>query len=687
MNPILQKLRRQKGCINDVLWAVYWFLSIFYMECMLQWSTSGVLGSGVGRMAAFTLVYACLLTLLTGFLSERAHFWVSLLLSVAMTILYESQMFYRLIFGTFYPVSAMVMGRNAIAVFWRETLSTMLNYWNWLLGLLVPLVVLILLRVFGKKKLFSRGGWLLPAGMLLVSLLLQVTAVQIMKVSDEGIYSDYAYYTSDRIATDGNVPRFGLLTTFRLELLGSGRVEEEEDNQTEYYIPETTENRQEESTSAGTIPDEEEPEPKYNVLDIDFDALNELTEDEQLLALNAYCANLTGTNQNAYTGMLSDYNLIVICAESFSTAAIDPQLTPTLYRLANEGIVFNNYYNSFPNTTTDGEYTLCQGLFPDSNRGKAASSMYASRESYLPFTLGNAFSSQRGITCYGYHNYEGYYYGRDESHPNMGYTMKFAGDGMEFSNAWPASDLEMMEQSVDDYISADTQFHAYYMTFSGHYQYNTVTNRIAAMNYDMVADLDYSEAAKCYLSCNLELEKALSYLMERLEEAGIADKTAIVMSGDHFPYGLSNQQYSELVGYEIDTFSKYKSTLIFWVGGLEEPIVVDEYCCNADVLPTILNLWGLSYDSRMLAGTDVFSDGQHMAILADQSFLTDKVWVNAATAEITYLVEESELPEGYVENLARLVETKFDVSADILNTAYYNFVFKQENLDINWNCW
>ena len=171
--------------------------------------------------------------------------------------------------------------------------------------------------------------------------------------------------------------------------------------------------------------------------------------------------------------------------------------------------------------------------------------------------------------------------------------------------------------------------------------------------------------------------------MQRLEEAGVADKTAIVLAGDHFPYGLTDAQYSELIGYEIDQFSKYKSTLIFWVGGLEENIVVDEYCCNIDVLPTILNLWGFDYDSRMLVGTDVFSDGEHAAILIDKSFYTDKVWLNASSGEIKYLVPEESLPAGYIDNMIQSIKTKFTISTDILTTAYYNYAFEKGKVWVN----
>ena len=100
--------------------------------------------------------------------------------------------------------------------------------------------------------------------------------------------------------------------------------------------------------------------------------------------------------------------------------------------------------------------------------------------------------------------------------------MKFARRGMSFTTSWPASDLEMMEQSVDDYIGME-QFHAYYMTFSGHYKYDTSLNPMAKRNWDAVKDLEgYSNPVKAYLACNIELEKAMAYLMQRLEEQGIA---------------------------------------------------------------------------------------------------------------------------------------------------------------------
>lgn len=649
--------------------AAYWIFALLYWEGLLHKAVFGSFEAERLYAVGFSVSIGLMLTLAVSFL-KKGRFAVNVLLSLVLAVFYGSQLVYRFIFGTLYSAAMAAQGGEAMTSFWRELLSTMGEKWLWLACLFVPLAALWMMKGLLREPVDARVRLVLLA---LVLAVFGTTRYAIASGGD-GMFSDESYYTSGEIATDQTARRFGLLTTLRLELTRNQR----EPEQAEYYIPAATEPETAEET---------QKEYGANILEIDWDALNAGTEDEKLLAINSYCAQLAGTKKNDYTGMLSGYNLVVMCAESFDTGAIQPEITPNLYRLSREGILFENYYNSFPNTTTDGEYALLQGLYPDTGRSKAVSSLYASRDSYLPFTLGNAFRQQRGIECWGYHNYDGGYYGRNESHPNMGYTMRFSGDGMSFTTTWPASDLEMMEQSVDDYIGQE-QFHAYYMTFSGHYKYDTKTNALAKRNFDAVKDLPYDNTTKAYLSCNIELDKAVGYLMERLEQAGVADRTAIVIAGDHFPYGLSDQQYASLVGQDLDGLSKFKSSLIFWVGGLEEPIVVEDYCCNVDILPTILNLWGLDYDSRMLAGTDVFSDGTHVAVLMDKSWLTDKVWFQAGSGKITYLVEESELPEGYVDGINRLVATRFSISADILNTAYYNYVFGKEPVKVDrlgWN--
>jgi len=672
LNPIDSQVSQPQSKSWTLLWnAIFWVVTLIYLETVLHTVIFHSISLRYGYLIGFTAVIGLAVSAILTWLPRRVAANLSTILTVIFCVLYASQIVYYFIFGSMYALSMVSLGGGAVTSFWKETLLTIGEHLPAMVFTMLPIPAVCLARKY-VGWIFEPNRTAAHFGVIAGVVVLQILLMLALRIGGTGFYTVYSYYHGNDATTDQTADCFGLLTTFRLEFQHMFR----EESDTGYFL----EQEQPKETAAPVT------DYGYNVLDIDFDALSEMTEDEKLKSLNAYCASLSGTRKNEYTGMLSDYNLIVLCAESFSTAAIDPDLTPTLYKMAHEGIVFNNYYNTYPNTTTDGEYSLCQGLLPDKTRGKTASSFYASRNSYLPMCLGNMFLEQRGIQCYGYHNYYGSYYGRYLSHPNMGYTMKFAGQGMTFTTSWPASDLEMMEQSLPDYLSQD-QFHAYYMTFSGHYKYDTAVNPMAVRNYDAVKDLPYSNPSKCYLSCNLELEKAMAYLMEQLEAAGVADRTAIVLAGDHFPYGLTYDQYDELIGHQTDYFERYKDTLIFWVGGLEEPIEVDEYCCNIDILPTILNLWGFDYDSRLLAGTDVFSDSPHMAILIDQSFLTDQVWFDSNTNTATYLVDESELPAGYLDNLIKTVKNRFAISTDILNTAYYNFVFQQDSVRVDTSGW
>ena len=693
MKQIIQKsfldqLRNKEARTAVATNFAWWFGILLYLELLLHGAAFGIPNVGFFLVMAFNLAFAGILTLCTAWIPQKLRFAVLLSFTIFWTLLYSSQMVYYFVFGSLYTVSQMQQGGAAIASFWKEMLLVMGKNWQWLVPLLLPGICMTVLRK-RLPMLRLRANGLLCVLVLGAILICQGIAVFCVQIGGTDYFSNHYFYNSESATMDQTTQRFGLLTAFRLDLQGQRKIEKPDSEDLSYYVPEaTTTNQQatepEETIAQSTGSDEQlqetapaESQNPYNTLDIDFELLNNMTDDPKIQGINRYLASLPGTKKNDYTGMLKDYNLIVLCAEAFSSGAIHKELTPTLYKLAHEGLVFQNYFTTFPNNTTDGEYTFCMGLYPDMSRGKTVGSFYASRNSYLPYCLGNMFQAQRGIKSYGYHNYLGEYYGRDESHPNMGYDMQFAGAGMEFTDSWPASDLEMMMQSVDDYIRADQQFHAYYMTFSGHLAYDIQTNPIAARNWDLVKDLPYCYEAKCYLSCNIELDKALAYLLQRLEEAGVADKTAIVLAADHHPYGLNDDQYSNLMGENIVKFTKFRSNLLFWVGGLEEPIVVEEYCSTADILPTILNLWGFAYDSRMLAGTDVFSDGLHVAVLKGKSFFTDKVWVNAEHGIIQYLVDKSELPPGYVDEIMRLIETKYALSADILNTAYYNFVFEK----------
>ena len=633
-----------------------------YVELCLHLCVYRSLDRRAVYLVLFGLLGGTVCTLLTTHLPKIARQIVGVLLVAVQVLFAEVQLMYHAIFGNFMPISQVSMGGNVITNFDSQILYSIGKNIAPILLLLVPLIVTILCLALRKLRVLTvRLKWRQALATLGILLTLLLATTGIMYAGRDKSFSVYKTFTNVNTSTDSSYKSVGMLATTVQELRymvfgSSGSV---------IITP----------SSLGTDTRRLYSSNSYNVIEsIDFAKLAESADNIMCRTTDEYLAQVVPTRKNNYTGLLQDYNLITICAESFCPWFISEELTPTLYKLSHTGIIFDNYYGTFQSVTTNGEYTMCMGLYPDMSRTKTDSSFNVAGTNYLPFCLGNALK-EKGYQTWGYHDYIGDFYNRNITHANMGYTFKAADSGLDIKIDWPSSDLEMMEASVDDYLSSREPFHAYYMTFSGHYQYNW-DNAMSAKNHDAVKDLPYSEPVKAYIACNLELENALTYLMDRLEQAGVADKTCIVLTNDHYPYGLTEEEYNELAGQEMDlTFEKYRNSFICYVPGLSENIVVDEYCSTADILPTLLNLFGVDYDSRLLAGTDVLSNGIHMAVLSDKSFLTKTFRYDAGTETVIPADESIVISDEQLEAYRLYVDNKFQMSSNIVNSDYYAHVF------------
>ena len=155
------------------------------------------------------------------------------------------------------------------------------------------------------------------------------------------IYSSYNLYFNTQ-APVLSAKKFGLLTTMGIDL-----------NRTIFGFNEkaveiTIDNQKSNSATE---------EVEYNNLDIDFESLIANETNSTIVSMHKYFDSLEGTKKNDYTGMFEGKNVVFFLAESLDPIAIDPVLTPTLYKLANGGFNFTNYYSpKYPMSTADGEF-------------------------------------------------------------------------------------------------------------------------------------------------------------------------------------------------------------------------------------------------------------------------------------------------------------------------------------------
>ena len=340
--------------------------------------------------------------------------------------------------------------------------------------------------------------------------------------------------------------------------------------------------------------------------------------------------------------------------------------------MTTEGIHFTEYYQPVWGAgTTGGEFTNVVGLMPN-----GGSCMMEATQQELFLTMGNQLQ-KLGYSSAAYHNNDYMFYSRHETHELLGDDVFIGyGNGIEegVTKQWPQSDEEMFRYTIPQHLDSE-RFSLYYMTVSGHSNYYVEGNAMAKKHYDKVADLPYSEEVKGYIAANLDLEAAMAYLIEELEAKGIADDTVVVIAADHYPYGLDYGSLTELFGADASNrFIRDRNQLIIWSGCLEDQdIVVDTPVYSLDILPTLSNLFGVEYDSRLLPGRDVLSDTEPLVFWTDYSWKTDKGTYDSSTYTFTPN-EGVEVEEGYVDSIAAKVRNIITYSRAVQQNDYFNYV-------------
>ncbi len=415
-------------------------------------------------------------------------------------------------------------------------------------------------------------------------------------------------------------------------------------------------------------------EVKYNTTDIDFEALNAKTDNKTLQSMNNYFSSLTGSNQNEYTGYFEGKNLVLVMAESFTHVAISESITPTLYKLTNEGFIFENFYSPVILSTIGGEFQELTGLYPNIN---LLSSVWRKGTNYFPYGHANIFESL-GYQTYAYHNNQYNFQNRDKYLSSLGFdNYKGCFNGLEKDincYQWPQSDQEMVLATTSDYLNQEQPFMTYYVTVSGHMAY-TWGNAMSKKHQDVVEDLEYSEEVKAYIATQVELDRALESLIEELEKSGELKDTVIALVSDHYPYDLSLDQINEMSTYQRDGVVELnRNAFIMWNSEME-PIKIDKVGSQIDVLPTILNLFNAEYDSRLIIGQDILSNEPGLAIFSNNSWVSD--YGTYFSASNKFVPKEGiEVPENYVNDMNSIVRNKILMSKYIIEYDYYDFALK-----------
>lgn len=623
---------------------IYYTFLIIYLELIYKgFVLHNLLSLNTLRIMLFSLSFICFSSLITSLFSIKINKILSIILSSFITLIFISQYVYFKFYHSIYSIFSVLKGTEQVFGGFFSSIIIMIK--NNIFVILIMLIPLVLFIIF-KNKIFNFNKIKRNNIIYLISFFILVSFKFIYITLDKNeLYSlNKLYYKTH--APMIMINKTGLLSMEVMDL--------------ERFIFGFDEKFDNKNLSSQIIIEDND---NYNITNIDFDKLISEETNEDIISLHEYFKSVKPTNKNKYTGMFKGKNLIYITAESFDSIAIDKNLTPTLYKLVNNGFIFKNYYQPlYTVSTSDGEYMLMNSLIPK----EGVWSFYESSFIKMPYGLGNVFNSLDYDVVNAYHDHTYKFYDRNLSHPNLGFKYTGCGNGLEKlmnCKSWPESDLEMINATIDDYINSDN-FMIYYMTVSGHLDYSFKSNDMSSKNKEYVKDLPYSKEVKAYLSANIELEKAMTKLINSLEENGKLDDTVIVISPDHFPYGLTLDEMNEISKTNRkDKFENYHTSLIVYNSEMEENVIVDKYVSSIDVLPTIYNLFGIEYDSRLLMGKDALSDSNGLVILSDRSWINEKASYNSITDEFKKI---ENVTNDYLTKTNNDIYNRFTVSSMLL---------------------
>ncbi len=639
-----------KSKFKIILW---WSFLIIYLEIIYKFFImKDLLTTNTFSVVLFSIPWIIIFTIITSIFNEKVNKILTIVFSFLIILITLAQIVYYNFYNSMFSFLSLTTGTGQVMQFYVMIASVIARIWYIFAIILIPYILFLIF----KNKLFDfkKNNLKFLISYLLIFILSFLGIVLVISKNNEGFYS------LKRLIFKTHAPMLTIDKTglFTMEMIDIERYIFGFNE--EIYSEQINVNNEEEKVPEAKI--------EYNTTDIDFDKLINDETDDKIKSMHVYFKNTVPSNKNEYTGMFKDKNLIFITAEAFDTIAIDEKLTPTLYKIANNSFIFKNYYQPlYPVSTSDGEYMNLNSLIPK----EGVWSFKQTSKISMPYGIGNMFNKE-GYVSYGFHNHNYNYYDRQKSHKNIGLKYYGCGNGLEKKmncKHWPNSDKEMIDATTSYYIDKD-KFMTYYMTVSGHLNYNFSGNNMAYRNKNKVKNLKYSTAIKAYLATQIELDKSIEKLLQVLEEKGKLNDTLIVIAPDHYPYGLTTKQMNEISTIDRnDKFEKFHTTLIMYNPNIEKT-VVDKVISSLDILPTIYNLYGLTFDSRLLMGRDIFSNNEHIVILSDRSWITDKGKYNSVTKEFTSTTNE-EIEEDYIDRINMIVNQRYGMSSLIIDNNYY----------------
>ena len=391
------------------------------------------------------------------------------------------------------------------------------------------------------------------------------------------------------------------------------------------------------------------------------------TDNEEELSFleEVYNTEIT-REEDSYTGLLKDKNLILLQLEGVDDWLLNEEDTPNLYRLMNNSINFTNHYSYYNGggSTFNSEFAVNTGFITPLSYTQNA---YSFSKNDFPYTLAKLFKSQ-GYTVNAFHMNTSEFYSRGTNYKNWGYDNYYGlVDMYDYKNKEYELDREMiLNEDFSNKMFENEKFVDYIITYSSHLPFTTekgVCKKLVTM--DTLESLGVEELPKDFVLPTLSEEECarrqvketdymVELLLQKLEENGLMENTAIVVFTDHYLYTLSDQTILDKYKNTSNNLINHTSFYIYNNG--ENKRNVKNVTSQLNILPTILNLFDIDYNPNYYIGENALnSEYKGLVFFSDYSWYNGNVYVEGGEVTNNESIdpEELEMMNYYVNYLIR----------------------------------
>lgn len=362
-----------------------------------------------------------------------------------------------------------------------------------------------------------------------------------------------------------------------------------------------------------------------------------------------------------YFGVSKGNNLVYILVESFEWYTFLEKCTPeqslALYPNLNKFLNSSVYADSFYAREKTDTAEMLSIIGSNPTNGYINYDFY---ENEYSWSLPNLFRDSvvaNGNTIKhvkSFHQNDGNFYNRNTLHEQMGFdelvdVVDMADYGIV--NSWDEGEfkgertldsetvLKMQNEMFPETVDGE-QYMTFWITFVMHGYYKERENFKAAGYYDKIDSVGAfpegntkANYLRTYAAAVMDFDKALGIMMDKLEANGQLDNTTVVMYADHNTYynnlsyyakGIEERYNSEL--YRIP-FMIYDTKLKAQYVATEGNNVISKFTTTSDILPTVLDMFGIKGYRNLYYGTSIFIKDVESIIFsrAYGIFVTDKL--------------------------------------------------------------